>query len=472
MVGKKTIIVGGGMAGRELIDRLKHSIAHRADLVGIVDDNPAKQGKKIKGIPVIGKIKQLKALIKKHNIENVFIAIPSAKGSLIRTIINSCQKAKVSFRIVPRTLEIIQGRVNLESIRTINIEDILGRAILKSDQPILKESLKNMRILVTGAAGSIGSELCRQIVHFSPQLLTMLDWWENGLFYLEHELNNLKKKIDKKVIIGNIQDRKKVEWVLKTFQPQIIFHAAAFKHVPLMEDHPEEAIKNNVNGTKICAELAGEFHVQKFIMISTDKAVNPSSVMGASKSYAELLIRYFNKKFSTKYISVRFGNVMGSNGSVVPLFQKQIAGGGPVTITHPHMRRFFMSIPEAVQLILHATKMGKGGEIFMLDMGEPIKIMDLAKTMIRLAGFDPETEIPIKIVGKRPGEKIYEEILMKDETKKKTEHKLIFVTNNVLKIKDKTLMESCEKLLQMAQSHDRKGIIKELSRILPTYKHV
>lgn len=469
MVEKRSIIVGAGVAGKELVDQLKSHRSLGYIVVGFVDDNEAKLGNKIRGIPVIGKTDQLEQLISQHGVENVFIAIPSAQGGLIRSLVNSCQKAKVTFRIVPRTLEIVRGKVNLEAIRSVSIEDVLGRAILKSEQAQLKKIFAGKRILVTGAAGSIGSEVARQLAQFNPKLLVMLDWWENGLFALQQELSNLGEQKKQKIIVGNIQDRQKVNWIFSKYKPQIVFHAAAFKHVPLMEEHPEEAVKNNILGTKNLAEIAGENKVQKFIFISTDKAVNPTSVMGATKAFSELLVRYFNKIYNTKYISVRFGNVMGSNGSVVPLFQKQIASGGPVTVTHPDMVRFFMSIPEAVQLILQAARMGKGGEIFVLDMGEPVKIIDLARTMISLAGFEPEKEIAIKIIGKRPGEKIFEEVLTREEEIQKTDNKLIFVTRNVLHIGDQKLLASFRKLSSLTEIQDRPGITGELARILPEY---
>lgn len=472
MTEKKVLIVGAGVAGREIAGQLGKHSSLGYKIVGFIDDSESKQGRKIVGVPVIGKTGELENLISKNEIETVFIAIPSAQGSLVRAIVTSCQKAKVAFRIVPRTLELVQGKVSMEMIRSVTLEDILGRAILKSEQGDLKRVFAGKRILITGAAGSIGSELCRQLAQFSLELLVMVDWWENGLFELENELTRLTEIGKRKILVGSVQDQKRMEWIFKTYVPQIVFHAAAFKHVPLMEEHPEEAVKNNVYGTKVCAELAGKYEADKFILISSDKAVNPSSVMGATKSFAELLVRYFNKNYSTKYISVRFGNVMGSNGSVVPLFQEQIAAGGPVTVTHPNMVRFFMSIPEAVQLILQATKMGKGGEIYVLDMGEPVKILDLAKTMIRLAGFEPEKEIPIKIVGTRPGEKLFEEVLMKDEKKRKTKHELIYVTRNILKIADEDILESYEKLLYLSQFQDKDGIISELCRVLPTYRRL
>lgn len=469
---KNCLIIGAGVAGKELLEHLISRETLGYKVVGFIDDNKLIQGKKINNIVVVGKTNQLEKLIEGYEIGIVFIAIPSAQGSLIRSIINSCQRAKVSFRIVPRTLDIVQGKVKFESVRPIAIEDILGRAIIKTEQKTLKSTFINKRVLITGAAGSIGSELAKQIALFSPKNLMLFDWWENGLFELDQDFNRNKMSGKRQLIIGNIQDRKKMEWVFKNFRPQLVFHAAAFKHVPLMEAHPEEATKNNIFGTQICAELAGEYKAERFTFISTDKAVNPSSVMGATKSFAELIIRYYNKKFPTKFTAVRFGNVLGSHGSVVPLFQKQISLGGPVTVTHPEMVRFFMTIPEAVQLILQASRLGKGGEIFALDMGEQVKIMDLAKTMIRLSGFEPNREITIKIIGKRPGEKIYEELLTKEEKMKRTKNKLIFITRNVLKVKDNDLLKSVDALINLVNNHDRIGIITELGRILTTYKRL
>lgn len=469
---KKCLIVGAGVAGKELLEHLLFRPSLGFEIVGFIDDNPKKYRMKIKKIPVLGKTENLEELIKEYQISNVFIAIPSAQGSLIRSIINSCRKAKVAFRIVPRTLEIVRGKVNFDAVRPIEIEDLLGRGILKSEQDSIKKVIQNNVVLITGAAGSIGSELVKQISQFEPKLLLMFDWWENGLFELDQELNQKGINVKRKLIIGNIQDKNKLEWVFKNFEPQIIFHAAAFKHVPLMEDHPEEAVKNNILGTYICAENAGKYGVKYFIFISTDKAVNPSSVMGATKSYAELLVRYLNKIYPTKYSAVRFGNVLGSHGSVVPLFQKQISSGGPVTVTHPEMIRYFMTIPEAVQLILHAVRIGKGGEIFVLDMGEQVKILELAKTMIRLSGYEPNREISIKIIGKRPGEKIFEEILTKEEKKGKTGHERIFVTRNILKVKDEDLLESLKRLGDLVERQDRSSIIKELEQVLPTYRRL
>ncbi|MDO8503240.1 MAG: nucleoside-diphosphate sugar epimerase/dehydratase [bacterium] len=471
MTKKNAIIVGAGDAGRELLDLFKKQPSlGNFRVIGFIDDDPAKEGKRIKDVRVIGGINNLEEIVEQNLVETVFIAIPSAEGSTIQRIIEHCKRAGVSFRIVPRILEIVQGKVSLEAIRPVAVEDVLGRAIVKSDQKGLEREFKNKRILITGAAGSIGSELVKQLSQFSPKLLILLDWWENGLFELDQELSRYQPSERRKVVVGNIQDEKKIAWIFKTFKPDIVFHAAAFKHVPLMEEHPEEAVKDNILGTKVCAQAAVDHGVLKFIFISSDKAVNPSSVMGATKLFAELIVKYFNNRSSTKFISVRFGNVLGSHGSVLSIFQKQIREGGPVTVTHPEMTRYFMTIPEAVQLILQAAIMGVGGEIFILDMGEPVKIMDLAKTMIRLAGFEPEKEIPIEITGTRPGEKLFEELSTREEKLAKTTNQRIFVTKNVIKINDRDLLKSLDRLARLAEEQDKKSIVRELSRTISTYQ--
>ena len=466
---KRSIIVGAGVAGKELVDQLKgyHSLGYK--ITGFIDDNETKQGKKIKGIPVIGKTSQLENLISQHEVGNVFIAIPSAQGSLIRSIVNSCQKAKVTFRIVPRTLEIVRGKVHLESVRSVSIEDVLGRAILKSEQTELKKIFKGKRILVTGAAGSIGSELSRQLAQFEPEILVMFDWWENGLFELSQELSDHQNRVKQKMVVGNIQDRAKVEWVFDKFTPQVIFHAAAFKHVPLMEEHPEEAVKDNIYGTKILAEIAGEKKAEKFIFISTDKAVNPTSVMGATKRIGEMLCQEYNLKDQTKFISVRFGNVLNSRGSVIPIFREQIKKGGPIEVTHPEMKRYFMLISEACLLVMQAGAMGQGGEVFVLDMGKPIKILDLAKEMIKLSGLEPDKDIPIVFVGQRPGEKLFEEMLTAEEGTVATQNQKIF-TAKLSEINTGRIENSLGELKKYVQNNQTAEAIKVLENIVPFYK--
>ncbi|MBI4039376.1 polysaccharide biosynthesis protein [Candidatus Daviesbacteria bacterium] len=467
---RKIIIVGAGVAGVELYDELKRRPSLGYEVVGFVDDDPKKQGKKIKGLPLLGNIRQLASIVHQYKIEEVLIAIPSAQGSQIREIVTQCQNAQVIFRIVPRILEIIQGKVHIGQVRPVNVEDLLGRALRQHEQAQIAPLIRGKTVLVTGAAGSIGSELCRQILQFNPKKLIMVDWWENGLFELDREFSQSASHISRESIIANIQDLPKVNWIFGKFRPQIVFHAAAFKHVPLMELHPEEAVKNNIWGTQVCARIAGEHKVDKFVFISTDKAVNPESVMGASKLFAELIVRELGRKYSTKYITVRFGNVLGSYGSVVPIFTKQIARGGPVTVTNADMVRYFMTITEAAQLVLQSAQLGKGSEVFILDMGEPVRILELARLMIRLAGFQPDDEIPIKIIGRRPGEKLVEELLTDQENAAKTTNDYIFISTNGINIDDGVLWHSFDRLKKLSDALNRPGILKELGAILPVFK--
>lgn len=467
---RKIIIVGAGVAGVELYDELKRRPLLGYKVVGFVDDDPKKQGKKIKGLPLLGNIRQLSSIIRRCKVEEVLIAIPSAQGSQIREIISQCQNAQVIFRIVPRILEIVQGKVHIGQVRPVSVEDLLGRALRQHEQAKIEPLIKGKTVLITGAAGSIGSELCRQILQFNPKKLIMVDWWENGLFELDREFSQSASHVSCESIIANIQDMAKVSWIFGKFRPQIVFHAAAFKHVPLMELHPEEAVKNNIWGTQVCARIAGEHKVDKFVFISTDKAVNPQSVMGATKLFAELIVRLLGRKYATKYVTVRFGNVLGSYGSVVPIFTKQIASGGPITLTDVDMVRYFMTITEAVQLVLQAAQLGKGGEVFMLDMGEPVKIVELARLMIRLSGFKPDQEIPIKIIGRRPGEKLVEELLTERENAAKTTNDYVFISTNGINIDEGVLWRSFDNLIRLSDAQNRPGILKELREILPVFK--
>lgn len=456
------IIVGAGVAGHELLTEFQKHFPNYYQVSGFVDDDPKKIGQVIDGVNVLGRIENLDKLISKLHINEVYISIPSAQGETIRRIIEKCQKEKVIFRIVPRLLEIIQGKVKLNQIRQINIEDLLGRAIVKSEQSIFEEEFKNKRVLVTGAAGSIGSEICRQIIQFKPEKLYGFDWWENGIFELEQELGKISSRFQG--VIGNIQDYKEVKGIIHSLKPDVIFHAAAFKHVPLMQRFPAEAVKNNVFGTENVASIAYEEGVKKFVFISTDKAANPVSVMGTTKMIGENIVQRLNTKDGTKYIAVRFGNVLGSHGSVVPIFSKQIAEGGPVTVTDPDMIRFFMTITEAVQLVLHASVLGKGGEIFILDMGEPVKIYDLAKLMISLAGFVPEEEIKIEFTGKRLGEKLVEVLKSEKEVINKTTNEKIFV----VKAKEEVdLADIIQGLKKVVVSHNDEKIYDILEKIAP-----
>ncbi|MBI4058816.1 aminotransferase class I/II-fold pyridoxal phosphate-dependent enzyme [Candidatus Microgenomates bacterium] len=423
---QKVLIVGAGVAGEELLNELRLHFKKQYQVVGFIDDDKTKIGKDIKGVKILGKIDELLLLIKKYSVDGILIAIPSAEGSTIRKILEACRGARVFFKIVPRTLEMVQGKVKLEQFRELKIEDLFGKAIVKKEQPIFESEFKDKTLIVVGAAGSIGSEICRQLIQFSPKKLIAFDWWENGLFELGFELAELASEGNFECMVGNMQDRRKVQDVIRKNRPDVIFHAAAFKHVPLMESHPLEAIRNNVFGTENLAKVAYEEGVEKFVYISTDKAASPQSVMGTTKLVGEHILASLNDLGRTKYCAVRFGNVMDSHGSVMPIFRKQIASGGPVTVTDTRMTRFMMTIPEAVQLVLHTSVIGRGGEIFVLDMGEQFRIDDLAKFMIQLAGFVPGEEIQVKYIGRRPGEKITEQLIAEDEYLEKTGHGRIF----------------------------------------------
>lgn len=465
---KNVLIIGAGNGGEQLLRELSKQKELNYKLVGFLDDDPKKQKKKIKGLPVLGTTENLETFIKKHKINLVFIAFPSVHGKIIRSLVERCNKLKVECRIIPKLLEIIHNKVSFNLIRQVSIEDLVGRPIIKTDQSKFENFFHNKKVLITGAAGSIGSELARQIVEYSPESLIAFDSWETGIFELEHELRS-RGTGKKEFIIGNVRDAHKVEWIFKTFKPDVVFHAAAYKHVHIMNLNPEEAIKNNIVGTKNLAELAGIYNAERFVFISTDKAVNPEGIMGASKSFGEALIMHYQQEYKkTIYSAVRFGNVLGSYGSVVPLFQKQIAAGGPVTVTHPKMTRFFMTIPEAVQLILHASRMGSGGEIYVLDMGEPIKIMDLATTMIRLSGLEPNKDIMIKITGIRPGEKMSEELFTQKEALHKTSHTLVFETKNMPQLKGNNVMKAFDTLTKLSEKNNRSQILREFKKIFPT----
>lgn len=468
-IKEKIVIVGAGVAGRELIREIKKHFDNRYEIVGFLDDDKKLFNKKIEGVSVLGKIGLLSGVIQRFNISQVFIAIPSAKGSLIRDVIKSCDKEKVVFKIVPRLLEIIEGQVKFSRVREIHVEDLLGRAIVQSEQALFKKEFKNKVILVTGAAGSIGSEICRQILEFGPKKLIALDIWESGLYDLELDLSDI---VDKKVfecVVANIQEGGRINEIIVKEKPDIIFHAAAYKHVPLMQKFPIEAVKNNVFGTENIVKAATLTGVRKFINISTDKAVDPTSVMGATKLLTELLISNHNGNGRTKFCSVRFGNVLGSQGSVVPTFKRQIAKGGPVTVTNKNMTRFFMTIPEAVQLVLNASLFIKnGGEVFMLDMGEPVNIDNLARLMIKLAGFTPNVDIQIKYSGIREGEKITEELTRKEEKTLKTSSRHIFL---VKKIKhDLNISDLLGKLKELVLKRDNSEVISILRKVAPNLK--
>lgn len=472
-VKKRVMIVGAGDAGAMVIKELKrHGDLHMKPIVAM-DDDAMKWGKSIQGITVRAGTKEISRIAKAKRIDEIIIAIPSATKKEIASIVHECKKTDCNLKILPGVYELINGQVSISEIRNIEIEDLLGRDEVKLDIGDLKALLTNKIVMVTGGAGSIGSELARQIVKYNPQKLILLDINENGLFQIQHELKRsmAKKKgiVPIEVLIASIRDRKRIERIFNDYRPQVIFHAAAHKHVPLMEDSPYEAIKNNVFGTLNLVELSDRYHVETFVQISTDKAVNPTNVMGATKRICEMIVQTHNHISQTEYVAVRFGNVLGSNGSVIPLFKQQIEEGGPVTVTHPEITRYFMTIPEAAQLVLQAGAMAQGGEIFILDMGEPVKILTLAEDLIRLSGFIPYEDMEIEITGLRPGEKLYEELLLKEEGILETQHEKIFIGRplNVDSGYLMTQLNQLEAIIDEESDQVLKGVLKQ---IVPTYQ--
>jgi FlaA1/EpsC-like NDP-sugar epimerase len=424
-----TLLIGAGQAGV----MVAREIENRPDLgikpVGFIDDDPNKVGSVVHGLRVLGSTAELKALAAKHAAAQVLITIANAPGPAIRAIKKACDEAQLPAKIIPGIYEIVGGQVNLSRIRNVSIEDVLGRDAVTLEMDAIARDLKSRTVMVTGAGGSIGSELCRQIMRFQPSKLLLVEQAENALFNIHRELVANDPRLDGvlKPCIGDICDAGRMEALFREHRPSIVFHAAAHKHVPMMEWNPTEAVRNNVFGTRSVADLSDRFGVERFVMISTDKAVNPTSVMGASKRCAELYVQSLSARSKTRFAAVRFGNVLGSAGSVIPIFQEQIEKGGPVTVTHPDMKRYFMTIPEACQLVLQAGAMGEGGEIFILDMGEPVKIVDLARDLITLSGLTPGEDIEIVFTGLRPGEKLFEELAVDGEDVDKTRHPKIFV---------------------------------------------
>lgn len=424
---KRVLVVGAGHAGSMVIKEFKQNPELEMIPVGLIDDDRTKHGLSIYGVKVLGGREKIPQVVEAKKVEEIIIAMPSADRREVKRIAEICYSTKCRVKIVPGIYELLNGRVDVKRIRDVKIEDLLGREPVKINMEAAAGYLKGKTVLVTGAGGSIGSELVRQAARFEPELILLFDISENGVFELEHELKRNFPRQKYIPIIGSIRDLAKVEEVFAKYRPEVVFHAAAHKHVPLMELNPKEAVKNNVFGTLHVAETAKKYRAERFILISTDKAVNPTNVMGASKRVAEIIIQMMAKSGDTRFAAVRFGNVLGSAGSVIPLFRKQIEAGGPITVTHPEVTRYFMTIPEAVQLVIQAGAMAKGGEIFVLDMGEPVKILDLAREMIRLSGLEPEKDIKIEFIGLRPGEKLHEELFYDKEDVIKTEFEKIYL---------------------------------------------
>ena len=464
---KKVMIIGGGEAGRTMITEIQNSKYLDQKVACIIDDDPKKIGRYIKGIKVVGNRDSIKKNVKRYNIQQIILTIPSVNSARIRPIVEICQDTNCELMILPGVYQLVTGEVKASKLRPVKIEDLLGRDEVHINLNEIMDYVSGKVIMVTGGGGSIGSELCRQIAEHRPKQLIIFDIYENNAYDIQQELVRKHPELDLVVLIGSVRDENRIDSIFEQYHPEIIYHAAAHKHVPLMEDSPNEAIKNNVLGTYNMVRMADKWNVKRFVQISTDKAVNPTNIMGASKRICEMIIQTYNKESNTEYVAVRFGNVLGSNGSVIPLFKKQIAEGGPVTVTHPEIIRYFMTIPEAVSLVLQAGAYAKGGEIFVLDMGDPVKILDLAKNMIRLSGYKVDQDIKIEFTGLRPGEKLFEELLMDEEGMTDTPNKLIHI-GHPIDVDEVKLFHALRVLEQAAQSEtdDMRLIVES---IVPTY---
>lgn len=470
------IIVGAGKAGDLISTNILKDKDSSFNIIGFVDDDKTKIGKTINGIKVLGNFDDIYEVAKESQAKEILIAIPSERGEVAKKILDRCATLRLNYKILPRTAEILIQKYNkdyIQHIRKLQPEDILGGEITKADQEDVAKSCKESTILITGAAGSIGSELSRQFSAYGSKKLIFFDWWENGMFELQNYIEKHYPNQDCEFIIGNVKDRRKLSSIMSKHKPNTVFHAAAYKHVPIMESNGEEAIKNNIFGTKIMAETSIRHGVEKFVLISSDKAVNPTNIMGVTKRAAEKVIHILSEaQDRTVFCAVRFGNVVNSNGSAIPIFERQIESGGPVTVTHPEINRFFMTIPEAVHLILQAWTIGENNDLFVLDMGEPVKIVDLARYMIIMNGYHPEEDVKIKIIGLRPGEKIFEEMLAIEENIIATKKKKIFRTKNYMDFDKLAFLNN----LSMLDEILAEGLINPekirtlLKKIVSTYK--
>ena len=464
----RVLIIGAGDAGQLIAREIRSNPQVDLTIVGFIDDDPVKRRGTFQGLNVLGSQAELHDIVYTYGVDEIIIAIPSASGRQIRTIVKCCQESKARFRILPGVGELIDGRVSIQQIRDVDLNDLLGREPILLDEAQINHYLRGKRVLVTGAGGSIGSEICRQVARFNPQKLILFENAETPLFMIEQELSKKFPQLPIVPIIGDVRNFSRVNIIFDEQLPQVVFHAAAYKHVPMMELNPAEAVNNNVQGTRLLVDAADRFGVEKFVMISTDKAVRPTNIMGTTKRVAELYVQSLDKRSKTRFVTTRFGNVLGSNGSVIPTFKEQIAEGGPVTVTHPEVTRFFMTIPEATQLVLQAGSMGDGGEIYLFDMGEAVKICFLAEELIRLSGLQPHEDIEIVYTGLRPGEKLYEELLLDDEGVLPTSHNKICIARSSTP-SHAELVDNIDALVDAAKALDLDGVKEKLQQIVPEY---
>lgn len=464
----RIMIIGAGSTGQTIIKELLSNYTMHVKVCCAIDDNPNKWGRMLEGVPIVGSRNEILAAVEKYKINRIIYAIPSTTGKNRKDILNICKETNCRMQTVPSVAQLVNEEVSVSKLRDVEITDLLGRAQVKVNNSEIFNVLKDKVVMVTGGGGSIGSELCRQIAGSCPKTLIIFDIYENNAYAIQQELKRKYPDLHLETLIGSVRNTNRVNSVIEKYRPDVIYHAAAHKHVPLMEDSPNEAIKNNVEGTYKLAKSAAKYGVKKFVLISTDKAVNPTNIMGASKRLCEMVVQMMNRQSpGTDFVAVRFGNVLGSNGSVIPLFKKQIAEGGPVTVTDKNIIRYFMTIPEAVSLVLQASYYAKGGEIFVLDMGEPVKIDDMARNLIRLSGYTPDVDIPIVYTGLRPGEKLFEELLMDEEGMKETDNELIFI-GKPIEMDDEDFQKKLELLDR--ESRNESGRIKEIvAEIVPTY---
>ena len=465
---RNVLVIGAGEAGNQLIKEINNSRYVRKKVVGVIDDDKTKIGNYIHGAKVVGDRSCIRDKVLELHVHEIIIAMPSASPKQMKGILDICKETGCELKRLPGIYQLVNGEVGISKLKDVDVNDLLGREPVTVDLESIMGYVSGKIIMVTGGGGSIGSELCRQIAGHKPKQLIILDIYENTTYDIQNELKVKFPELDLVVLIGSVRNTNRMNWIFETYHPEIIYHAAAHKHVPLMEESPNEAIKNNVLGTWKIVQAADHYHVKRFVMISTDKAVNPTNIMGASKRICEMIIQTYNKRSDTEYVAVRFGNVLGSNGSVIPLFKKQIERGGPVTVTDPNIVRYFMTIPEAVSLVLQAGAYAKGGEIFVLDMGEPVKILDLAKNLILLSGHKPDEDIQIVFTGLRPGEKLYEEMLMDEEGLQDTENNLIHI-GKPIELDEEKFLNQLEKLKEyvVTEPSDIREWVKE---IVPTYQ--